>query len=316
MNGYAWWLRQARTVVTSVGVRQLDDRVVDVRGPDARSWLNGQLTADVRAITPGEVRYALVLHVKGRILSDAWVLDRGESFSLLLPAAAHDAVIERFEQHIIMEDVELSTAPDRRVLTAQGPAAPSLDLAGAERWPTRRLGSRGVDFIVPADHVAEAWTRLCERAGALGGEPLSDPAWELARLRAAVPRFGIDFGPRCYPQEAGLHRGAVSFTKGCYVGQEVVVMLEHRGHASRRLVALSIEGLEPLREDAAITTVDGEPAGEITSSAADPEAGTVRALGYVRRKLLERGEPLRVDGRSAIVVGDAVDPGLAASAIR
>ena len=125
-------------------------------------------------------------------------------------------------------------------------------------------------------------------------------AWEALSLEEAIPRFGADFGPQTYPQEAGLERTAVSFNKGCYLGQEVICMLEMRGHVKRRLVQLAVVGATP-EPGAAIVDGDGAHLGTVTRVGA-PAAGETLALGMVKRAFSEPGTEVRIGGGTAKVL--------------
>ncbi len=283
------------------GVRALDDAVLRVRGEDARSWLNGQITNDVRAMEPGDALYALVLDGRGKILSDAWVLERGEDVLLVVPRETVDLLREHFEKYIVMEDVDLDVA-DLAVVTVQGPRA--AEVAGPAGYPCDRLGAGGRDRLVRSSDRDATLAALAAAADALGGGEVSREGWELARLRAAVPRFGADFGPAHYPQEAGLKERAVSFTKGCYLGQEVVCTLENRGQLSRRLVRL-----EGSAARAGSELRSGESVvGQITSALHDAARGGALALGYVKRAAATRGARLEGD-RGELVVTAVVGDG-------
>ena len=285
---------EADLLTGAAGARLLDDVVVSVVGEDAREWLHGQVTIDLRERSD-EVRYGLVLAVKGRIVGDLHVVDRGpvredeERLDLLLPAPHADAILERLEQFLVMEDVELERLP-LRVLSVQGPEAaaaiphPMLDRA----LSIDRLGVGGLELLVPAD---DAQNQLA----ALDAPAISEAGWELARLRHGRPRMGLDFGDTTLPQEAGLEKTALSFTKGCYVGQEPVVMLQHRGKPPKRLVQLRFaDGPAPAPGDPVLA---GErEVGTITSAAAD--GGGAVALALVKRKALEGDAPLMVGGRA------------------
>lgn len=258
------------------GVRALDDGVLRVRGEDARTWLNGQITNDVRGMEPGDALYTLVLDGRGKILADGWVLERGDDVLLVVPGDTVEPLREHFDKYIVMEDVELD-ALELAVVTVQGSRA--AEVAGPSSFPCDRLGAGGRDVLVgPADRDTTL-ARLAAAAEAIGGGAVGEPGWELARLRASRPRFGVDFGPAHYPQEAGLKDRAVSFTKGCYLGQEVVCTLENRGQLSRRLVRLEGADAAPGAELRAGEKI----VGEVTSALRDPERGITVALGYVKR---------------------------------
>lgn len=270
----AGWLRD------TVGVRLLDAGLLRVTGPDRREWLQGQITNDVHATEEGDAVYTLLVDIKGKILADAHVLDRGEHFDLVVARDRLDALIEHLDRFLVMEEVELE-AVDGPVVTAQGPRA--HELGG---FPCDRLGSGGVDVI------GEDLEEIATRARELGGGAVDRAAWTLARLRAGRPALDIDFDRAHYPQETGLDAIAVSFEKGCYVGQEVVCMLQNRGQLRRRLVQL-FGDTEP--ETGAGLSADGVEVGVVTSHALDEEAGGAWALAYVKRVHAVAGNVLTFD---------------------
>ena len=137
---------------------------------------------------------------------------------------------------------------------------------------------------------------------AVGGAVGDDRAWEALRLERRVPQFGADFDGTTYPQEAGLEKRAVSFSKGCYLGQEVVCMLEMRGHVKRRLVALRVTADLPPPRGADVTDSSGASVGTVTSAAIVPSTGGPVAMAMVKRAKAEPGDELRVAGSSARVI--------------
>ncbi|AKF05251.1 YgfZ/GcvT domain-containing protein [Sandaracinus amylolyticus] len=288
-------VREAGWLESTAGVRALEDRVlVSVRGDDARTWLNGQITNDVRTTRAGDAVYALAIHVKGRVLADLFVLDRGErGLAMTLPRRNLAALLEHFERYVIMEDVELVTDESVALVTVQGPRAKDVETDGLETYACDRLGRGGVDVLAPSAQRDEVLAALTQRAAAIGGGAISEEGWELARLRAARPALFADFGEHTYPQEAGLEQGAVSFQKGCYLGQEVVCMLENRGQLNRRLVALESDA--ELAPGVGITDASGAKLGEITSAVRDPERARTLALGFVKRAHASAGTELTSD---------------------
>jgi folate-binding protein YgfZ len=296
--------RAADFLAHTVGVRAVpEQRVIRVWGDDARTWLSGQVTNDLRDARQGESVYALVLNGKGKIVADVHALDRGDDWLLLVPTQAADALLAHLEHYIIMEDVTLTPLDDLTVLTAQGPAAratvEAAAIPDAQIVACDRLGTGGVDVLVPAAHAEAALDSLARAARALGGDRIDDDAFALAALRLGRPRFGIDFGDRQYPQEAGLRERAVSFTKGCYLGQEVVCTLESRGQLVRKLVQLTSSS--PLAAGATIRVDDGSELGTVTSVAFDPARGATLALGYVKRARAIVGEVVRIDDADATI---------------
>ncbi len=304
-------VHEANVLATSAGVRRLDDEILRVSGEDARGWLRGQVSNEILGMSRGDAVYTLVLDVRGKIVADAWVIERADDLVMVVPAGTRAQLRDHFDKYIVMEDVEL-TDLDEVVITVQGPRASDV-AAGRESFPCDRLGLGGRDLIVRAADADDAERRLASAATALGGDRVGAQGWELARLRARRPRFGVDFGPAHYPQEAGLEHRAVSFEKGCYLGQEVVCTLQNRGQLSRRLVALSgsiAEGSE-LRQGERVV-------GQIVSAVADPEAGIARGLGYVKRIAAVRGAALTTDQGEAVVdaiVGEAGPSGADAGAL-
>jgi len=298
---------QARFFDASVAVRPRDDlRLLLVRGEDARSWINGQVTNDVRATKAGDAVYALIITTKGKISADVWVLDRGDDFALALPASVYDTTRERLDGQIFMEDVELEES-DATLVSVQGPRAAEVAHA-ASIEPTRvygvdEIGTGGVLVVTPPAETPALLAALETHAANVGGGRVDDDAFELARLRHGRPRFEIDFDERVFPQEAGLKDLAVSFSKGCYVGQEAVVMLEHRGRVRKTLVRLDAEGA-PLA-GASITDDAGGDVGTVTSVTTDPADHRGLALGYVKREDAEAGRVLRAGNTPVTVRGRA-----------
>jgi folate-binding protein YgfZ len=255
------------------GYRLLTEHVaLRITGDDATTWLNGQVTNNVATLAVGDSVYALVVSVKGKIEADAWIARAEEGFWMVIDRAAVEPVTARFEAQIIMEDVTV-VATDRAVITVLGPT-PEL---AAVRFRTNRIGLEGHDLLVEPAEVEPT-------LAALGLKPISAETWERVRIERGRPRFGTDFGIANYPQEAGLKDLAVSFTKGCYVGQEVVCTLENRGKLNRRLMRLRFERAHD--ESPTLADESGKEVGAVTSWTS---TGTeVLALGYLRASAADR----------------------------
>lgn len=297
----------ARRLATSAGVRVLSDRALAIGGEDARTWLNGQITNQILTSPPGSAIYTLALDGRGKILADGWVLLGETELLLLVPVETRDALAMHFDKYIVMEDVELRPV-EHAVVSVQGPrAAEAVQAAGLTGYPCDRLGLGGLDVLGAPSEETSLLARLVGAAEALGGGAVDDGGWELARIRQARPRFGVDFGHTHYPQEAGLTARAVSFVKGCYLGQEVVCTLENRGQLSRRLVAL--RGAEAgAAAPGDELSLDDKPMGQLTSVAGDREGPPLRALGYVKRAAAQPGVTLNAPRGELVVervVGEA-----------
>jgi folate-binding protein YgfZ len=295
---------QARALASTAGVRARDDlALVRVRGDERREWLNGQVTNDVRNARPGHGVYALAVTVRGKIMADVWVLDRGEELAVLLPQSTSKQVCESFERQIIMEDVELVAAPELRVLSVQGPlAAQALAELGLETHGCDELGHGGAFVLLRADEYDSQRARLDDAVQRAGGLRVDDAGFELARLRAGRARFGRDFGEQNYPQEAGLKQLAVSFNKGCYLGQEVVCTLESRGRLSRELVRLEADAGAQLQAGGELRDAQDHVVGHVTSVALDPDGQRTLALGYVKAAHAAQGSVLRANDATPRVV--------------
>lgn len=258
----------------------LDDRVLRVRGDDARTWLQGQVTCDV--LLGGPSVHGLVLSATGHVVSDVWVLDRSTPDAaelwLRMPSEFFDAAVKRLDRFIVMEDVELEPTDLRVIHTLSRPSG--------EAFETPRLLGEGFDLVV--SDVTSTIASLEDEGFVIGDEAL----YERLRIEAGKPRLGRDFGASTLPQEAGL-KSAVSFTKGCYFGQEPVVMLEHRGKPPKRLVLLSLEG--SVSAGATVTDGEGREVGAVTSAVSS--ASGTSAVALVKRRALEAGE-LRVEGHA------------------
>lgn len=286
------------------------DRVLHIQGDDARSWLSGQVTNDLRALDQGQAVYVLAVSVKGRVLTDGWATLRDGELALVLPESRVELALGSFDKHIIMEDVELTLDPALRVLTVQGPDAERVVAAAdltSRAYAVARLGSTGFDIWATEAELAGLKERLSEAARAIGGGLVDDETWAMAHVLAGVPRCGVDFGEDSYPQEAGLKGRAVSFNKGCYLGQEVICMLENRGQLSRRLVQLETSGVFSLEGATVATDSEGKRVGDLTSASVTPvetaATGGARtvALAYLKRPVAETGKLVRAGDHEWVV---------------
>jgi folate-binding protein YgfZ len=278
-----------------------------VTGADRRTWLNGLVTCDLAPRKDGEALYGLFTAQKGRVLSDAIFLLDGERILVAVPRLVLGELRASLDHYLIMEDAE-ATEGAFDVALLHGPRATevlsAMQDAGARGALLDTTGLGGaivfVDSAARAAVVAARDVALAAAGGALGDEA----SWEALRIARRVPRFGVDFDAATYPQEAGLEKRAISFNKGCYLGQEVVCMLELRGHVKRKLVGLRLGGPSAPARGADVTDAGGESVGAVTSAAVVPGEG-VLALAMVKRAKAEPGAALRVGGTDAVVVGPA-----------
>jgi folate-binding protein YgfZ len=296
-----------------------------VSGADRASYLQGLLTNDIVALKAGQGCYAAYLTAQGRMISDMHVYELGDVLLVTLAGEVKDGVLAKFDQFVFSEDVQLGdvtetfsqisiVGPDAaRVVSAVVPdvsvetlnALPGhgnvrVRYAGAPAIVTRvtDTGAAGFDVFVDRGQ-AEALSAAVAAAGAL---PMDVAAAEALRIEAGVPRFLCDMDEETIPLEAGIEGRAISFTKGCYVGQEVIIRVMHRGHGrvARRLVGLTLDGSRVPLSGAAIHAADRD-IGQVTSSTLSPALKQPIALAYVHRDFVEPGTKVTVDGANATV---------------
>lgn len=265
-----------------------DRAAIVVTGKDRTSWLNGMVTSDVAKLAPGKAQYGLLVEKKGRIQTDFYVVASADALALAVPRDLRESVLATLDHHLIMEDAELTT-PELAWFYAAGPGA--LELAR----------SKGADFAGELDLLGAGGAMIATSDAPALGE-LGDPAtFEALRIERGLPRFGAEFDAAFYPQEANLEKLAVSFDKGCYLGQEVVYMLENRGHVKKKLVPLDLDGDGAVPAGAPVTTAEGDAVGEVKSSAIGPTRNAPVAIGMVKWAHAKPGTSLLVDGRKATV---------------
>ncbi|HEY3613323.1 MAG TPA: hypothetical protein VGK92_06435 [Gaiellales bacterium] len=248
---------------------------VRVASRDAARLLQNVVTSDIDALAVGEGQYGLALTPKGRPIADAWIVrEADDAFACACENAAEDDLAAMLRRYRLASRVELASVTGARTLLERPLAVPG---AG---W---HAGPLGALLLATPEAAHGAW----EAALADGAVALGAATRETLRIEHGVPRFGVDFDGSNLPAEAGVVERAVSFTKGCYIGQEPIVRLAHRGHANRELHRLQLDELPVLPA----TLLDGErEVGRLTSIAEVPEGGAA-ALGYIRRTV-EDGAPL------------------------
>lgn len=281
-------------------VPELSRATLRVRGVDAKSWLNGVLTCDVTAVTPTQGVYGLLLSKQGKIQAELDLIESEGSLLMGVSPGRGDLVQSLLDRVLVMEDAELASEPALRWLRLHGG-----DAVAVARAVTLQVGSGAIDWLGvggAALVVREADVDAAIRAAvAAGAREASPEAWNLLRIGRGFPSYGSDFSEEDNPHEASLERRAVSWTKGCYLGQEVVCMQDMRGKLKRRLVALELEGNAAVSPESEVSSPGAAgPVGQITSFAA-AGAGSV-ALARLKFPFFEGKEPLVVGGRSARIL--------------
>src|SRR3954449_7976397 len=305
------------------GVYDLGFRAkLSLTGGDRVRWLNGMVTNNIRDLATGHGVYALLLNPQGKILGDLYAYNRGESIVVDTDRSQLEKILATFDHYIIMDDVEVSNASEQ--LTAVGIAGPKarevLAASGIQIPETNPLqileaqctrdcecvrctAVRGEDarhenyelWLATGD-ARKAWDALV----AQGATPVGSEALELHRIVSGVPLYGVDIRERDLPQETDQDR-ALNFSKGCYVGQEIVERIRSRGAVHRKFSGFVADG--PVAPASKVIVAEKE-VGEITSATSVRIAGGEHhlALGYIRREAGAPGREVLIGGIRAAVV--------------
>jgi tRNA-modifying protein YgfZ len=272
--------------------------ILRLTGKDRVDFLQRLSTQKVAGLAPGASTYAAFLDVKARVLAEGLVVVRAEDVLLDVAPGAAEPLRGHLVKYVIMDEVEVEDASAAwRVVPVLGPAGVDLARgrapAGATTWQNPRRGAPALDVLLP---VAEAEAFRAGLVGA-GATPLSELDLEVLRVMAGVPLFGADVDESRLVMEAGLLASAVSFDKGCYLGQEIVLRGTFRGQIQRGLVQLALP--PGAAAGAPLTSAAGQEVGVVTSAADTPEGRL--GLGYLRRAHWKEGERVATTGGEAVV---------------
>jgi folate-binding protein YgfZ len=251
-----------------------------VTGTDRLRYLNGQLTNDLRGLAPGNAKYACALTPKGKLAADLYVAAEPDHFWIDAPSAVRESLAIRLERYVIADDVEIEdVTDDYRLLHFMDERPPEMN--GAIAIANDRFRRAGVDLWLPGSFAE----------GELPSVHFLDPEQaERLRIERGIPIWGAELSEEVIPAEAGLDETAISFTKGCYLGQEVISRIKSLGHVNRHLRGLQwIKGGALVPGDRLYAESQSEKSlGRITS-VSPPDNGTQLALGYVRRGFDQAG---------------------------
>ena len=283
-------------VTEGVGLVDRSDRAKFlVRGGEAADFLQGQVSNDVEALEPGGGCYAAVLSHKGKLRTDLRILRGDDWFWLDTEAIGHAVLEHMLRTKSLGRDVRFEDVTETRsLMSLVGPGARGrLDVAPPAEEHSFVGGEHGmyVATLLGVDVIGE-------RGVELSVDPVSEEAAECVRIEAGRPRLGYDMDAETMPQEAGINERAVSFTKGCYVGQETVARLHYKGRPNRHLRGLRLS--EPAERGAQVLLGD-RVVGRVGSTCVSPRLGPI-ALALLRREA-EPGGAVSVGGAEAQVVG-------------
>lgn len=304
---------ELKALLKDCGVYALNFRAkILLTGADRTRWLNGMITNNIRDLPVGQGVYAFVLNPQGRILGDLYAYNRGDSLSLDTDQSQLEKLLALFRRYIIMDKVEISDTSDRTVVIGvAGPKAgatlrsigldfPKLEPLRLADLTWRNLGITVVRGDTPNIESYEIWASpedalsLRDALEKSGATPVGTAALNFLRIAEGIPQYGQDIRERDLPQETGQDR-ALNFTKGCYIGQEIVERIRSRGNVHRKFTGFTIEG--PLPAPGTKIQLEGKDAGEITSSASLPISDRQYhvALGYIRREFGAPGKQFEIE---------------------
>ena len=274
-----------------------------LRGADRRSYLHGILTNDIQALAAGDSCYAALLTPQGRMITDMHVYELGDETLLTLPVSLAADIRDRLDQYIFTEDVQVEDATAATVqFGVYGPAAAAvlsrMSLAPSPTTlPGRDMGVAGFEVIALRAQAGE-FERLVTEGGAVA---VDWSTLDALRIEAGIPKFLVDMTTETIPLEATIEDRAISMTKGCYPGQEVIIRVLHRGggRVAKKLVGLRFGDGQPVPAAGEKVKVGDREVGTITSAVLSPRLSRAVALGYVHRDFVTPGTAVTVGGVAA-----------------
>jgi len=287
-----------RAAVIDLGFRTL----VLASGADRVSFFQGMLTNDVARLEPGRNRPALLLTIQGRVTADVRVAELGDALGLDVDVRARDELLAALDKLLIADDVELAQA-DVALIGVEGPGAADAVARMPAGTRVLRGGELGADGVVVHTSSADA-PAVWDAIVAAGAQPCGMDALEGRRVELVIPRIGLDMDQSTLALEVPVDF-ALSQTKGCYLGQEVVARGTARGHVNRKLVSMALAG--PLPPAGTPLVRDGKEVGRLTTVARAYGAGTGAALGFVRREHWDLGTELAVRHGHAVTIATIAD---------
>lgn len=301
-------LREASAVIDRSAAGRLE-----LTGADRQRFLNAYLTCEVKGLTPGSGAYGFLTSSQGRILSDVVVLVLEDRLWLEVGPGQEGPLTGHLKKYILADRVEIRPLADVVPVSLAGPRSAGIlgaDLPDAA-WAHGRRTVLGIEAqlqrggpSVPWDYTlwvaASEAPRLIEKLEEQGARRAGFEALEILRVERGLPRFGRDYGPENFPQETGLEE-AVSYTKGCYLGQEVVARIHYRGGVQKMLRGLVFEG-EAAPETGTALLADGREAGTVGSVVRSPALDRTVGLTILHRRAAEPGTRLELAGGGAAEV--------------
>jgi folate-binding protein YgfZ len=302
--------------------------LLQLTGPDRLSFLQGMLSNDLRLLQPFEGQYATLLTQQGKVIADVRVLCSLNSFYLDFWENLKHRVIEHLNRYLVADEVEIADRSDEyATLSVEGPQSEALvqklfrtselpaklmhhamvDVDGTAICVVRasHTGESGFDLIAPRADLRNLAGRLTESGKPISAAWVGEDTHNVLRVEAGIPRYGVDFSDDNLLLEVGIEN-AYSYTKGCYLGQEVVERIRSRGHVNKKLCGLLLEGSDPANSGDPVQAY-GKEVGRITSSVISPRLKRPIAMAYLNKEYWTAGTTLSIirNGAttSAVVTG-------------
>lgn len=270
---------------------------IRVTGSEAVQFLNGLITNDIKNATENSWLPAVFTTVQGRLIGAVRITRLGEGFLIDTEAASHEAVLKTISRFTLAGDFQVTdVSSEMSLVTVQGKRAPEVikSVENVLVISATHTGEHGFDLLFDSRDSES----LIDRLIAGGATRVSLDTFETLRIEAGIPRHGQDMDETNVVLEANLDE-AISYTKGCYLGQEIIIRIKHRGHVAKKLSGLKFD--EPVESGAAIASPDGKEIGRVTSATYSPKLDSPIALGYVRYEYLAPGTAVKAGDVSGTV---------------
>lgn len=297
-------------------------------GPDRARFLNAILTNNIKDLAPGNGIVSLFLNPQGRIQAEIETYATAESLFCISHAMIRETLVPALDKFIIMDDVTLTDETEMfSTVALEGPGTVDLvkqltsidpanlnelsfqetSVAGISCGVSKRSpgGMAGAEFLAMREDLSGLWEALHLAVMEAGGRAMGYKALSTLRLEQGIPWFGYDFGEKQIPHEAGLEHSHISYTKGCYTGQEIVERVRSRGQVNRVRALLKFESGEPPLTGTALTA-DGKEIGHVTRTAFSPALQAAIGMAYVRRENSAVGSDLSCGGVRAAVIASPI----------
>ncbi len=312
------WIETYRRLLAGTAWHELPRTQIELTGADRASFLHNLCTNEVRRLAPGTGREAFFTTVQGKTLGHGLIYVGDESLVLDTVEEQNERLLKHLDHYLVCEQVELhdrsarwgellvSGAAIERVehlaetaLAAEPLANARCQLAGVPVWLRRASLISSTDLLISA--CIESLPTVCAKLAEAGWQPSGRKAFEAARIEWGFPWYGVDLTDANLPQELARDAQAISFVKGCYLGQETVARIDALGHVNKSLVGVGLDSMAPPAAGSEITQ-EGQTVGHVTSATYSPRLAAALALAYVRRGNNVPGQELTVGGVEAKVV--------------